>query len=82
SQRLPGGKVRFVSISLKDAVALALEAGKKRQKLLELRAAWRSRPAPTVLPVEEIPMPVTQGEALLHLDGEGHRVTWEEIKEE
>ncbi len=82
SQRLPGEKVRFVSVSLKDALALAREAGGKRQRLLELRAAWRSHPAPAVLPVEEITMPVTRGEVLLHLDGEAHSVTWEEIKEE
>ena len=82
SQRLPGEKVRFVPLALKDAVALAREAGIKRQKLLELRAAWRSHPAPAVLPAEKTTVPVTQGEALLHVDGESHRVTWEEIKEE
>ncbi len=82
SQRLPGEKVRFVPVALKDALTIVREAGQKRQKLLELRAAWRSRPAPGVLPAEEITVPVTKGEALLHLEGKAHRVTWEEIKEE
>ena len=81
SQRLPGQKVRFHKISLDDALALAREEAGKRDEMRRLRAAWRSAPGETVpLPTAEPDLP-SRGEALIRVDGEEHRISWEEIRE-
>ena len=81
SQRLPGQKVRFQKIPLDDALALAREEAGKRDELRRLRAAWRSAPGePVPLPVSGPDLP-SRGEARIRVDGEEHRISWEEIRE-
>ena len=80
AQRLPGQKVRFERIALKDAVALVREEKRKRDELLQVRAAYRStsrEKAPEVVPVSG---PV-RGEAIMRVDGVEHKISWEEIQE-
>ena len=81
SQRLPGQKVRFQKIPLDDALALAREEAGKRDELRRLRSAWRSAPGePVPLPVSGPDLP-SRGEARIRVDGEEHRISWEEIRE-
>jgi biotin-dependent carboxylase-like uncharacterized protein len=81
AQRMPGQKVRFQKISLDDALALAREEAGKRNELRRLRALWRSAPGAAVsVPAKEQAL-LSRGEALIRVDGEEHRISWEEIKE-
>ena len=81
SQRLPGQKVRFQQIALDDALAIAREEAGKREELRRLRAEWRSAPKePVPLPAAGPDLP-SRGEALIRVDGEEHRISWEEIRE-
>jgi len=81
SQRLPGNGVRFVKISLDEALSLGKEEQRKRDELRRLRAAWRSTPrssAPVSAGCPELP---ASWEAILKVDGVEHRVSWEELQE-
>lgn len=81
AQRMPGMEVRFVKITLDEALNLVREEAQKRDEMRRLRAKWRSAgedPA-GLLPKEEA-FP-SRGEALLRVDGREHRISWEEIRE-
>ena len=81
SQRLPGHGIRFVKITLDEALSLVKEEHRKRDELRRLRAVWRSTPrfpGPVSDGGPELP---AAGEAILKVDGEEHRVSWEELQE-
>ncbi|MBL3539860.1 biotin-dependent carboxyltransferase family protein [Aminivibrio sp.] len=81
SQRLPGQKVRFQKISLDDALALAREEAGKRDEMRRLRALWRSAPKEVAPEAADEGAHPFRGEALIRVDGEEHRISWEEIRE-
>ncbi len=81
SQRLPGATVRFVKISLKDAVELVRGEAKAREALRALRAAWRSGTRAASAPVLSESAAPSCGEAIMRVDGKEHVISWEEIGE-
>lgn len=80
AQRLPGQKVRFFKISLKEAVALVREEKRKRDELRRIRAAYRSICREKAPETAAAAAP-SRGEALMRVDGVEHRIAWEEIQE-
>ncbi|MGI6782863.1 MAG: biotin-dependent carboxyltransferase family protein [Aminivibrio sp.] len=80
AQRLPGQKVRFQKITLKEAVALVREEKRKRDELRRIRAAYRSVSAERTPEAPTVAAPA-RGEAILRVDGVEHRISWEEIQE-
>lgn len=81
SQRLPGAKVRFMKISLKDAVELVRGDAKAREALRALCAAWRSGTRAASVPGLLMQTASPCGEAIMRVDGEEHVISWEEIGE-
>ena len=81
SQRLPGAKVRFSKIAVKDAVGLVRAEARTRDELRKLRAAWRSSARVSSAPVPGAVAAPTGGEAVLRVDGKEHVISWEEIGE-
>jgi hypothetical protein len=70
-----------VKITLDEALSLVKEEHRKRDELRRLRAVWRSTPrfpGPFSDGGPELP---AAGEAILKVDGEEHRVSWEELQE-
>lgn len=81
AQRMPGMAVRFVKITLDEALNLVREEARKRDEMRRLRAKWRSAgegPAAQYVAEETSP---SRGEAILRVDGREHRISWEEIQE-
>ncbi len=75
SQRMPGQKVRFTTITLQEAVKLVQNEARKRAELVALRAEWRSGKA---FGFSCGAAGATKGEFLLRVDGSSHRISWEE----
>ncbi len=81
SQRLPGAKVRFSKITVKDAVDLVRAEARTRDELRRLRASWRSSARASSAPEPEAVAAPTSGDAILRVDGKEHVISWEEIRE-
>ena len=80
AQRLPGQKVRFEKITVKEAVSLLKREDSLFEEMRRLRAGWRSRPETGGNKSSgSVAASGTQGVLGLRIDGRTQTVEWEKL---